>query len=95
MLRSNAPGFAEGDHVFGMLGWQTHAVVSLATGPAKLPKELPLTSALSLFGITGLTAYFGLLDVASSRMAKPSLFQVLPARRATSWGKLRSSKDVA
>lgn len=63
VLRSNAPGFVEGDHVFGLLGWQTHAVVSLATGPAKLPKEVPWTTALSLLGLTGMTAYFGLLDV--------------------------------
>lgn len=63
VLRSNAPGFVEGDHVYGLLGWQTHAVVSLASGPAKLPKELPLASACSLFGLTGMTAYFGLLEV--------------------------------
>lgn len=64
VLRSNAPGYAEGDLVYGVVGWQTHAVMAAgAGGPTKLPPELPLTSALSIFGLTGLTAYFGLLEV--------------------------------
>jgi NADPH-dependent curcumin reductase CurA len=64
VIRSNAEGFSEGDHVQGMLGWQTHPVLSVKNGGAnKLPPHLPLTSALSLFGLTGLTAYFGLFDV--------------------------------
>ena len=64
VLRSNAAGYSEGDVVQGLLGWQTHAILSTAIGGAtKLPPNLPLTSALSLFGMTGLTAYFGLLDI--------------------------------
>lgn len=64
VIRSNAAGFSEGDLVGGMVGWQTHAVLSTGRGgPTKLPPDLPLTSALSLLGLTGLTAYFGLLDV--------------------------------
>ncbi len=63
VVRSNAPGFSPGDLVSGLLGWQTHAVLEGAGLPMKLPEGVPLTMALSLFGITGLTAYFGLLDV--------------------------------
>jgi NADPH-dependent curcumin reductase len=64
VLRSNADGYSEGDFVSGLLGWQTHAVVSVRHGGAtKLPPNLPLTSALSVFGLTGMTAYFGLLEV--------------------------------
>jgi hypothetical protein len=63
--RSNAPGFSPGDLVSGLLGWQDYAVLG-STGfvaPFKLPPGVPPTMALSLFGLTGLTAYFGLLDI--------------------------------
>jgi NADPH-dependent curcumin reductase len=64
VIRSNAPEFAEGDFVSGLLGWQSHAVLpAVSSGLMKLPPGVPLTSALSLFGLTGLTAYFGLLEV--------------------------------
>ncbi|MGK3990975.1 NADP-dependent oxidoreductase [Sorangium sp. So ce136] len=67
VVRSNSPAFAPGDIVQGLLGWQDYAV--LATGkdsllPAtKLPPGLAPELALSVFGVTGLTAYFGLLDI--------------------------------
>ncbi|MDI3287275.1 NADP-dependent oxidoreductase [Polyangium sp. 15x6] len=66
VLRSSLPDFSPGDLVFGMTGWQTHAVLEPSIrGPRKLPEGVPPTMAVSLFGITGLTAYFGLLDVGS------------------------------
>lgn len=64
VIRSNDSNYAEGDLVYGMVGWQTHAVLpGGAGGPTKLPAGVPVTSALSMFGLTGITAYFGLLDV--------------------------------
>jgi hypothetical protein len=65
VVRSNNPAFAVGDLVSGLLGWQDYAVMP-SRGPAapnKLPPGTPLPTALSIFGLTGLTAYFGLLDV--------------------------------
>ena len=62
VVASNHESFSPGDPVQGTLGWQGYAVV-----PAKdltpLPAGLPLTLALGPLGMTGLTAYFGLLDV--------------------------------
>jgi len=55
--------FAPGDHVVGQLGWQEHAV---ARGGAlrKLDVDLaPPQAYLHALGTTGLTAYFGLVDV--------------------------------
>ncbi|HEX5800772.1 MAG TPA: NADP-dependent oxidoreductase [Gaiellaceae bacterium] len=55
--------FAPGDHVVGQLGWQEHAV---ARGGAlrKLDLDLaPPQAYLHALGTTGLTAYFGLVDV--------------------------------
>lgn len=62
--QSEHPGFAPGDIVQGVFGWQQYAVVS-GRGLNKLPKQgpLPLTAYLGLLGHIGFTAYFGLLDV--------------------------------
>ncbi|WP_316165135.1 MULTISPECIES: NADP-dependent oxidoreductase [unclassified Bradyrhizobium] len=62
VISSKAPGLAAGDIVFGDTGWQDYAVVS-AKHLVKLPKIEPLTHLLSVYGIAGLTAYFGLLEI--------------------------------
>ena len=60
---SEHPGFAVGDHLYGAFGVQEYAT-SDGTGVTKLdPSLAPLTAYLGALGITGLTAYFGLLDV--------------------------------
>ena len=62
VVSSKAPGLAPGDIVFGDTGWQDYAAVP-AKHLAKMPKVEPMTHLLSVYGIAGLTAYFGLLDV--------------------------------
>jgi NADPH-dependent curcumin reductase CurA len=63
VIKSKNPRFAVGDHVVGMLGVQEYAVsdgkglVRVDTGLAPLPVYL------SALGMTGMTAYFGLLDI--------------------------------
>jgi NADPH-dependent curcumin reductase CurA len=62
VVSSRAPGLAPGDIVFGDTGWQDYAAVP-AKHLTKMPKIEPMTYLLSVYGIAGLTAYFGLLDV--------------------------------
>jgi NADPH-dependent curcumin reductase CurA len=62
VVASKAPGFAPGDLAFGDTGWQDFACVT-AKHLVKLPKIEPLTHLLSIYGIAGLTAYFGLLTI--------------------------------
>lgn len=63
VIASNNPSFAAGDHVTGMLGIQQYAI-SNGKGLTKVdPKLFPLPVYLGTLGITGLTAYFGLLEV--------------------------------
>jgi hypothetical protein len=53
-----------GDVVTGMFGWQDYAVVSPAQiGRRVTDTDLPMSTALGVLGLNGLTAYFGLLEV--------------------------------
>ena len=65
VVASRHADYAEGDIVTGILSWQDY--VRLApTGLnrlAKLSPDLPLERALSVLGLNGNTAYFGLLDI--------------------------------
>ncbi len=62
VVSSKAAGLAPGDIVFGDTGWQDYATVP-ARHLTKMPKVEPMTHLLSIFGIAGLTAYFGLLEI--------------------------------
>ena len=61
VVSSRAAGFAPGDLVLADSGWQQYAALP-AAGLRKLPRVEPVTHLLSVFGIAGLTAYFGLLE---------------------------------
>jgi len=58
---SKAAGFAPGDLVWADTGWQDFAALP-ANNLTKLPRMEPMTHLLSVFGVAGLTAYFGLLN---------------------------------
>src|SRR6478735_1320892 len=65
VIASNAEGFAVGDHVLHGLGWREIADVP-AKHAVKVDASLaPLSAYLGVLGMTGLTAYAGLFEVAS------------------------------
>src|SRR5689334_1421314 len=60
---SNNPAFTKGDIVLSGNGWQTHAI-SNGEGLAKIdPKIAPISTAVGVLGMPGMTAYTGLLDI--------------------------------
>ena len=61
VIASNNDEYPVGSTLFGMTGWQEYAVMGPGSNP--IPDGIDPTAALSVFGVTGLTAYFGLLDV--------------------------------
>ncbi len=65
VVESRSSDFKVGDLVQGSFGWQDYAVIApggiMPVTP--IPPGAPLTATLSVLGITGLTAYFGLLDL--------------------------------
>lgn len=69
VIESKAPGFAPGDLVFSDTGWQDYVVLP-AKRLAKVPHVEPMTHLLSVYGIAGLTAYFGLLDIARPQVGE-------------------------
>ena len=63
VLESRHSALAKGDVVLGYDGWQSHAV-SKGGGLRKLdPKQAPVSTALGVLGMPGMTAYVGLLDI--------------------------------
>src|SRR6516164_4424037 len=62
VFASNSAGLKPGDIVFGDTGWQDYAAVP-ARHLTRMPKMEPMTHLLSIYGIAGLTAYFGLLEI--------------------------------
>ena len=67
VVESKADGLKAGDLVQHMAGWRDEAVIAARTAQ-KLPDlGAPPEQFLGVLGVTGLTAYFGLLDAASAK----------------------------
>lgn len=64
---SNHKGFKPGDVVTGMFGWQEWAAVPASAIERIVDDGLPISTALGVLGLNGVTAYFGLLDVGEPR----------------------------
>ena len=69
VIEFKAQGFTPSDLVFSDTGWQDYAVLP-AKQLAKVPHVEPMTHLLSVYGIAGLTAYFGLLDIARPQVGE-------------------------
>jgi len=68
VIASRHPGYAEGDKVMGMLGWQEFAVSDGTSIVRKVREtDLPLSLSLGVLGLNGMTAYFGLLELGTPR----------------------------
>lgn len=64
---SQHPDYQPGDAVTGMFGWQEWAAVPGSAIERKVEDGLPISTALGVLGLNGVTAYFGLLDVGGPR----------------------------
>ncbi len=67
VVESNNADYAVGDYVSGMFGWQEYAISDGKPGImgriGKVPEGIDPVLTLSALGGTGLTAYFGMLDI--------------------------------
>jgi hypothetical protein len=63
VIESHHPEFKEGEIIAGFLGWQEYAL-SDGKGIRRVdPTLAPISTALGVLGMPGMTAYFGLLDL--------------------------------
>lgn len=75
VVESRSDAFQTGDMVAGLLGWELYSVAkgdhAAVTSMRKVdPKLAPVTTALGILGIPGLTAYFGLLDIGQPKQGE-------------------------
>lgn len=66
VVASKSSKYKVGSHIYALCGWREQTVVEDEDGDVQkldVPKGARLTDALGIFGWTGLTAYFGLIDV--------------------------------
>lgn len=65
VIESKVKGYAPGDLISGDLGWADYKIIKAKDVMTRITnKSIPLSWNLDVVGITSLTAYFGLLDVA-------------------------------
>jgi NADPH-dependent curcumin reductase CurA len=70
VIRSNSPALAVGDWVNSMLGWREYYVADGGTLMKIDPHLAPVSSALGVLGLTGFTAYVGLLDLGKPKQGE-------------------------
>jgi NADPH-dependent curcumin reductase CurA len=75
VVRSRNPNFPAGQRVQGIFGWQDYACIRPAqtTFMNAIPDGIPLENGMSVLGLTGMTAYFGLLDVGHAKAGETVL----------------------
>jgi NADPH:quinone reductase len=63
VIESRGAALAPGDFVLGQWGWQEYVTVDGAHVRKLDPKLAPVSTALGVLGMPGMTAYFGFLDI--------------------------------
>ncbi|KPL60537.1 NADP-dependent oxidoreductase [Rossellomorea vietnamensis] len=63
IVESQSEHFQKGDFVVGMLPWQEYSLANEKEVRSIDPDVAPISTHLSILGMTGLTAYFGLTDI--------------------------------
>ena len=67
VVQSKSPAFQPGDFAAGYWGWREYGVESAKTLQKLNPALAPVSLALGLLGIPGLTAYFGFLELCNPK----------------------------
>ncbi|WP_256992449.1 NADP-dependent oxidoreductase [Paenibacillus sp. XY044] len=70
VVESKSDALQPGDKVIGMLGWRLYNTVDAGSVRKLDPSLAPLSAYLSVLGLTGLTAYFGLLDIGKPKVGE-------------------------
>lgn len=77
VVESKSPLFKTGDYVYGFLEWADYSVEEAKRLRKLDPKQAPVSTALGVLGMPGMTAYFGLLDIGQPKKGKRCSFPAL------------------
>ena len=78
VIASNSPAFKPGDFAFGMFGWASHGCLPASHLQKLDPNQGPITAALGVLGMPGLTGWHGL-----NEYGKPKAGETLVVAAAT------------
>ncbi len=67
VIASNSPRFQPGDFAMGVFGWATHGCAKASELVKVDPRQAPISTSLSVLGMTGLTAWYGLKTFANMK----------------------------
>ena len=70
VVESHHAGFAAGDFVLGNWGWREYAAVEGQTLHKLNPNLAPISTALGVLGMPGMTAYFGFLEICKPQVGE-------------------------
>lgn len=94
VMASNNPAFPVGRIVTGQFGWTTHAI---SDGEGVLivdPKIAPISTALGVLGMPGITAWVGLNHVISARAGETIIVSAATGAVGSLVGQLAKSKGL-
>ena len=90
---SQHPGLQPGDPVVGDLGWRELAVVPAESLTRVDPGQESLSTTLGILGMTGLTAYFGLLHVCQPQAGETVVISGAAGAVGSTVGQLAKIKE--
>jgi NADPH:quinone reductase len=73
VVESSEPALAVGDFVLGQWGWRDFAIVDQQSARKLDPSLAPVSTALGVLGMPGMTAYFGFLDICDPKAGETVL----------------------
>jgi len=94
VIESRHPDYGVGDIVTGMFGWQDYAAVDGDKVQRRVEANgLPISTALGILGINGVTAYFGLLDVGQPKTGETVVVSTAAGAVGSCVGQLAKLQD--
>jgi NADPH-dependent curcumin reductase CurA len=94
VVKSTHPNFEPGQLVQGLFGWQDYIVVVPGKGssPTPVPPGVPIEAAMSVLGLNGLTAYFGLLEIGRPQMGETVVVSAAAGATGSAAGQIAKIK---
>ncbi len=93
IIESRDPSLKPGDTVVGYWGWQDHATVPAAHVQKLNPQLAPVSTALGVLGMPGMTAYFGFLDLCKPQAGETVVVSGAAGAVGTLVGQIAKIKD--